>query len=386
MIHRLHRPLLAGAVALVAIGTVAVPGTAGAHSQAKKPNQFVQTDLVASAPTFGASLVDPNVTNAWGLAAGPSTPLWVSDNDSGNASVYTGGVAGSAVALALTVPVPDGSPTGQVFNSSLLLPAGQQAFAVGGSTGSPADFIVATAPAGASGPTAEIEAWNGQGSFVVEDSPSGGAGGMTPPGSLYTGLAISTTATAGPELYAADATTGQIDIFDSTFAPVANTGQFTDPGLPAGYTPYNVQELKGKVYVAYAALNRHHTNITGGVGKGVVDVFSVDGALIKHLVSNGPMSPLNEPWGLALAPKGFGPFAGKLLVGNLGNGKINAFNPSTGAFLGTLDNAKGKPIVIPGLWGLQVGNSAFGGANSLEFSAGPQGYGAGVVGILNPAP
>jgi uncharacterized protein (TIGR03118 family) len=345
----------------------------------------VQTNLVASKPSFGASLVDPILTNAWGLAAGPTTPLWVSDEDSGNASVYTGGVNGSAVSLALTVPVPDGDPTGQVFNSSLLLPQAQQAFPVGGNTGSPADFIVATDPVGAMGPAAEIQAWNGQSSFVVEDSPSGGAGGMTPAGSLYTGLAVSTTATAGPELYAADATTGQIDVYDGNFAPVSMPGAFTDPGLPANFTPYNVQELKGKIYVAYGQLTKRHNGLQHGAGKGVVDVFTVNGTLIKQLIPSGGSSALNEPWGLALAPRGFGPFAGTLLVGNLGNGQINAFNPKSGTFLGTLDNAKGKPIVISGLWGLQVGNSAFGGPRSLEFSAGPKGYRAGLVGVLNPA-
>jgi uncharacterized protein (TIGR03118 family) len=384
MKHRIRT--LAPALLVLIVGVAAVPGTAVAGSATTKAaNSFTQTNLVANKASAGAALVDPNLVNAWGLAAGPTTPLWVSDNDSGNASVYTGGVKGSAVSLALTVPVPGDEPTGQVFNSSLLLPKGRQAFPVGGSTGSPADFIVATSAAGPMGPAGEIEAWSGQSTFVVEDSPTGGPGGMTPPGSLYTGLAISTTATAGPELYGADATTGQIDVYDGNFALLSTPGQFTDPTLPAGYTPYNVQVLKNKVYVAYGQINRHQTGLKHGPGKGVVAVFSVNGTFIRQLVANGSTSPLNEPWGLALAPKGFGPFAGTLLVGNLGDGKINAFNPRSGAFLGTLDGANGRPIVIPGLWGLQIGNSAFGGSRSLEFSAGPKGYRAGLLGILTPA-
>ena len=125
-----------------------------------------------------------------------------------------------------------------------------------------------------------------------------------------------------------------------------------------------------------------------GAGLGFVDVYSVDGALIRHLVPGGPSSPLNAPWGLAIAPKGFGPFGGDLLVGNLGNGWINVFSPATGKFLGTLDRANGYPVHISGLWGLRVGNSAFGGPSSVVFSAGPFGSGApytnGLVGELNP--
>jgi uncharacterized protein (TIGR03118 family) len=123
--------------------------------------------------------------------------------------------------------------------------------------------------------------------------------------------------------------------------------------------------------------------VARGAGLGFVDVYNVNGKLIKHLVSHGP---LNAPWGLAIAPKGFGPFAADLLVGNLGNGWINAFNPKTGKFLGSLDTTSGHPIAISGLWGLEVGNSAFGGASSIVFSAGPAGYANGLLGVLNPAP
>lgn len=384
--RRSHSRSLVGVTALGLVAALFVPvvlSTGGADAAAA--NSFTRTNLVASGGGFSPSLVDPNLTNAWGIAMGKNTPIWISDNDSGVATVYSGGVAGSPVSLDLTVPVPGGAPTGQVFNPTLTMAPPQQAFPVGGAGGAPAAFIVANEAFGQQGPAAEIEAWNqDQSAFVVEDSPTGGPGGTTKPGSLFFGLAVTATSSQGPLLYAADGTNQSIDVFDGNFAPVDTTGMFTDPSL-GNYAPYNVQVLNGKVYVAYAQLNHRHTNIVAGPGKGVVDVYSTDGTLLHHLISNGAGSALDEPWGLAIAPAGFGPFAGDLLVGNLGNGKINAFNPRTGRFLGTLDNQNGVPVQIPGLWGLSVGNKVFGGSHSLVFTAGPRGYRAGVLGVLNPS-
>jgi uncharacterized protein (TIGR03118 family) len=220
---------------------------------------------------------------------------------------------------------------------------------------------------------------------VVEDSPSGGAGGKTPAKAVFKGLALSTTPTAGPELFAADVANAKVDIFNSKFAPVSAPTEFKDPKIPATYAPFNIQLLGGKLYVTYGKQNASKTDVVRGAGLGYVDVYGVNGKLLHHLVPAGKTSPLNAPWGLAIAPKGFGPFAGDLLVGNLGNGWINAFNPSTGAFRGTVDGSSGYPVTINGLWGLQAGSSAFGGASSLVFSAGPGGYSNGLVGVLNPA-
>ena len=345
---------------------------------AAAPSSFTETNLVANTATQHAKLVDPNLTNAWGIAAGPSTPLWVADNTSGFATVYSGGINGSAVTLDLTVPVPGAPPTGQVFNPDT------KAFPVGGSHGSPAVFIVDTDSLASTKPSGEIAAWNGGPQFVVEDSPTGGPGGTTPKGAAFMGLALATTPTAGPELFAADVANARVDVFNHNFTPVSTPGEFKDPKLPAGFAPFGIQELSGMIYVAYAKQDPSKTFVVPGAGLGVVDVYSVNGILIHHLISNGPASPLNAPWGLAIAPKGFGPFAGDLLVGNFGNGQINAFNPTTGAHLGVLDNAHGSPVVINGLWGLRVGNSAFGGASSLVFSAGPKFYANGLVGILKP--
>jgi uncharacterized protein (TIGR03118 family) len=303
----------------------------------------------------------------------------VSDNNSGFATVYGGGVNGSPVSLDLTVPVPGGNPTGQVFNSDA------SAFHVGGTSGSAAAFIVDTDSTGSRQSPGEIAAWNGGARFVVEDSPKGGPGGKTPAGAVFKGLAIATTPKAGPELFATDVANARVDVFNSKFAPVKTPTEFRDPKIPAGYAPFGIQKLGSDIYVTYGKQNASKTDVVTGTGLGFVDVYSVDGVLIHHLVKNGAASPLNAPWGLAIAPQGFGPFGGDLLVGNLGNGWINAFSPTTGKFLGTLNGTSGWPVTVSGLWGLRPGTSAFGGRGTLVFSAGPSNYGHGVVGTLTPA-
>jgi len=369
------------AAGLVAIGaptwalaSTASPSAASAAAAKAQPDSFKQTNLIANKASFKAKLVDKNLTNAWGLAASPSSPIWVSDNDSGLAGVYSGGIKGSAVSLDLTVPVPGGHPTGQVFNSD------SAAFPVGGSSGMAADFIVDTDSVGTAKSSGEIAAWNGGASFVVEDSPKGGAGGKTPAHAVFMGLAIATTPSAGPELFAADIANARVDVFNRNFRPLSTPGEFRD-ARTAGYAPFGIQVLNNRVYVAYAKQNKSKTSFVVGKGLGFVDVYNVNGKLIKRLAAHGA---LNAPWGLAIAPKGFGPFAGALLVGNLGNGWINAYNPTTGKYLGWLKYANGRPVAISGLWGLMVGNSAFGGASSIVFSAGPNGYANGLVGVLNP--
>jgi uncharacterized protein (TIGR03118 family) len=361
---------------VAASGLVAAAAPALAAPPAQSPDVFTKVKLISNLTTQHASLTDPNLKNAWGITAGPNTPLWVSDNNSGKATVYSGGINGSKVMLQLTVPVPGGNPTGQVFNSF-------KGFPVGGAGGSPAIFIADSDSIGSTQSPGQIEAWDGGATFVVEDSPTGGPGGTTPKGAVFKGLAIAST-TAGPELFATDVANGRVDIFNSKFAPVSAPGEFTDPHLPAGYAPFGIQALGGKIYVSYGKQNAQKTDVVPGAGLGVVDVYSVNGTLLHHLVSNGPASPLNEPWGLAIAPAGFGPFAGDLLVGNLGNGWINAFNTLTGKFQGVLDNSRGYPITINGLWGLRVGNSLFGGPSSLVFSAGPSNYNNGSVGVIKP--
>jgi uncharacterized protein (TIGR03118 family) len=362
-------------VAVAAGGLVAATAP-GLASAAQPPNLFHRTLLVSDQASRHPALTDPTLKNAWGITAGPSTPIWVSDNNSARATVYSGGINGSKVTLDLTVKVPGANPTGQVFNTTT-------GFPVGGATGTPAIFIVDSDSIGSVQSPGQIEAWNGGSHFTVEASPTGGPGGKTPPNAVFKGLAIG-TATAGPELYAADVANATVDVFNSSFNFVSTPTQFKDPALPAGYAPFGIQNLNGNIYVSYGKQNAAKNNVVPGAGLGVVDVYSQDGVLLHHLVSNGPSSPLNEPWGLAIAPTGFGPFGGDLLVGNLGNGWINAFNATTGAFQGTLDNSRGYPITIAQLWGLRVGNSAFGGSSSVVFSAGPTAYNDGMLGVINP--
>ena len=187
----------------------------------------------------------------------------------------------------------------------------------------------------------------------------------TVPGAVFTGLAQASNA-SGTFLYAADFQNGKIDTFNSSYAQVSLSGSFTDPNLPSGYRPYNIQTVNGNLYVEYAP-----SSLTEGVGNGVVDVFGTNGNFIQRLISNGGNSPLDIPWGIALAPSNFGQFSGDLLVGNFGNGWINAFNPSTGAFVGTLDVAGGAPFAEPALWSLNFGVGNNGGTQGvLYFTSG----------------
>jgi uncharacterized protein (TIGR03118 family) len=354
-----------------AVGLVATAAPAGA---AAPPNSFARTILIANKATFHPRLVDPHLKNAWGLAAGPTTPIWVSDNNSGFATVYAGGIKGGAVMPELTVAVPGGNATGQVFNGSTTAFTAQ---------GLPAAFIVDSDSVGSHQSPGRIEAWNGGANFIIEDSATGGPGHKVPAGAVFKGLALATTPKAGPELFAADVHNARIDVFNRGYKLLSTPKEFRDPKIPAGWAPFNVQLLGGSVYVTYGKQNKARTDVVPGAGLGFVDVYNVNGGLIRHLAAHGA---LNEPWGLAIAPKGFGPFAGDLLVGNLGNGWINVFNKATGKYLGWLDTPNGTPVAIPGLWGLKVGNSSFGGSSSLVFSAGPNGQANGEVGLLNPAP
>ncbi len=297
------------AISVLIVGVPALNGTSGA---ATPPNSFAQTDLVGRTSSFNATLTDPNMTNAWGIAASPGGPIWVSDNNSGQASVYGGGVKGGAVSLELTVAVPGGNPTGQVYNPTAALTKKQRAFPVGGMNGSPALFIVDSDSIGSRQSPGEIAAWNGTGNFVVEDSPTGGPGGKTPANAVFKGLAIATTASAGPELYAADVANARVDGFNRDFAPVstatatasATATAFVDKAIPAGYAPFGIQELSGAIYITYGKQNAQKTNVVSGAGLGYVDVFNVNGGLIKHLIVGGPGSRLDAPWGLTLAPAG----------------------------------------------------------------------------------
>lgn len=325
-------------------------------------NAYAQTNLVSDVPGLATTL-DPQLKNPWGISFGPSTPFWVSDAGTGVTTLYNG--AGVKQGLVVTIPGPGGPvpsvPTGQVFNGS------SDAFMLG--NGQAARFIFA-------GATGTISGWNGAAGTTAIRMVNGA------PNAAYTGLAIAGSG-AGSRLYGANFATGQVDVFDATFAQITTPGAFTDPSLPAGYAPFNVQTLGGEIYVTYAIVNPETGEDLPGVGNGIVDVFDTDGNLLRHLTAGGP---LNSPWGLTLAPSGFGAFGGSLLVGNFGDGTIHAFDPLTGALLGQMLAPGGAPIVNEGLWALTFGNGGNGGSpDILYFTAGIEDEEHGLFGSLEVA-
>jgi len=325
------------------------------------PNAYIQHNLVSD-QAGKADVTDPNLVNPWGISESSASPFWISNNHSGNTTLYNG--SGAIIPLVVTIPLPAGqtglsSPTGQVATN------GVQAFQL--ANGKPAVFIFDSEDG-------TIAAWNGgaAATLMVDNSASG---------AVYKGLALGANA-SGPLLYAANFHAGTVDVFDGTFKPATVAGGFKDSTIPAGFAPFNVANLGGKLYVAYAKQDDEKHDDVAGAGNGFVNVFDMDGNLQKRLVSNGP---LNSPWGLAIAPATFGAFPGALLVGNFGSGNVNAIDPAVGTVLGTLADTKGNPIAIEGLWALQFGNGKNGGdQNTLYFTAGPGDESHGLFGSIAP--
>jgi uncharacterized protein (TIGR03118 family) len=335
--------VLAGTAVLGLLG----PSAAGAAPTSHR-NAFQQRNLVSDIAGV-ARITDRNLVNPWGLAAGPRTPLWVADNGTDASTLYSGAVRGSVPATApLVVRIPGGAPTGVVFNPT-------NGFVVhAGRASAPAAFIF-DSEAG------RITAWSPNVPPATQAKSE-----VTTPNAVYKGLAIASTSN-GTRLYAADFHGAKIDVFDQGFARVSLPGAFTDGALPAGYAPFNVQLLGRRLVVTYAKQDAKAHDEVDGAGLGFVDAFDTSGHLLKRLVSRGR---LNAPWGLALAPRGFGSFGGDLLVGNFGDGAIDAYDSQTGAFKGQLKNADGNPIQIDGLWALRFGNGTFGTPGGLIFTAG----------------
>ncbi len=368
-----RRRLWSAAAAVVAVAALATTA-AGILPAGAQQTGFRQVNLVSNIAGV-APLTDPDLLNAWGLAASPGTdqapgsPLWVSDNGSDKTTLFAG-VTPTSVAQVLVVNITSGAPTGQVFNPDR---AGFIVRDAAGHSGS-ALFIFASE-------NGAIDAWNpGVGatapgpSTVTETPVDNGAN------AVYKGLAIAQASDGHTYIYATNFRSGRVEVYDSNFKPAQLPGGlFTDPAIPAGYAPFNIQELAGKLYVTYAKQDAKLHDDVAGQGHGFVDVFTNDGALVRRLVSHGQ---LNSPWGLALAPAGFGGFGGALLVGNFGDGHINAYNPATGAHLGQLRGAGGHPIVIDGLWALMFGNGNAAKTGELVFSAGPNGEADGLLGKI----
>jgi uncharacterized protein (TIGR03118 family) len=331
---------------------------------------FVETNLVTDDQAFLTSLgytpaahVDPQLINPWGISHTQTSPFWLSDNGTGLSTVYN---AGGTLLLTVTVPAPPGlnsDPTGQVATTN--------AFSTLVNPSVFANFIFATEDG-------TIVARFGSVPTVVVDK-SGGPGSTT--GAVYKGLA---TATVGGNnfLYAANFRAGTVDVFDKNFQQV-NSITFADPTLPPGYAPFNVQVLSnGNLYVTYALQDGAKHDDVAGAGNGYVDEYDLStGNLLAHIGSQGP---LNSPWGLDIAPAAFGQFSNDLLVGNFGDGTIDAYDPSGGGFLGTLDDLSGNPIMIGDLWGLinGTGGPNGGSVNDVYFAAGVQDESHGLFGSL----
>ena len=330
------------------------------------PNAYRVNELVSDVPGL-ADQVDPNLVNAWGLVAGPTTPWWVADNGTNVSTLYDG--AGAIVPLVVRV---GGAPTGIVYNG------GPEFVVRKGDAAGPSIFLFATE-------AGTIRGWNPE---VPPPSPSTKAFTVvraSSRGPIYKGLAIASTAD-GDRLYAADFHNAAVDVFDGDFHRIARPRAFVDPGLPEGFAPFGIQTIGKRVIVAYAKQDRAAEDEVAGRGLGYVDAFSRRGRFLERIASAGK---LNAPWGLALAPSDFGRFSGDLLVGNFGDGRINAYAPAGGgsyAHDGVLRRPSGVPVAIDGLWALQFGNGDVAGpANSLFFTAGPDDETHGLFGSIEAA-
>jgi uncharacterized protein (TIGR03118 family) len=339
--------IIKGAVlAALAVAFAAVVGAASARQAA---DIYSVHPLVSDSSATSAPATDGSLVNAWGLSAGPTTPWWSANNGSNNSTLYSG--AGAKTPLTVSVP---GGPTGTVFN------------------GNPADFVVSqNGKSGAARFLFATEAgtilgWtpavNGTLAVVGADSSSANAS--------YRGLAV-----ASDRLFATDFHNDRVDVFDAAFKPVATTGGFKDSTVAKGFAPFGIQALGGNIFVTYAKQDAKAENDVPLPGKAYVDEFTPDGQLIARVVNSGKKNaPLNAPWGLAMAPSDFGAFAGDLLVGNFGNGRISAYTQlgSKWVFKGQLRVANGTPIALDGLWAIAFGNGAAAGPTStLYFLSGP---------------
>ncbi|ALL66654.1 TIGR03118 family protein [Paraburkholderia caribensis MBA4] len=331
------------------------------------PSSFTAAALVSDG-AVSAPHTDPNLKNAWGVAFNPKGFVWVADNATNLATLYDGN--GVPQSLVVTIPAGtngDAAPTGIVFNGTQNFTvtrngkSGVAAFIFAGEGGT----ITAWAPA--VGPT---------NAFTMYDDGAGGA--------VYKGLALAAN-NGSNFLYATDFHNNKIDVFDSNFAKVTMPGGFKDSAIPAGFAPFGIQLIGSNLFVTYAMQDADKHDDVAGAGLGMVDVFDTAGNLKQHFATG---APLNAPWGIAQAPGNFGTFSGAILIGNFGDGTINAFDASSGKSMGPLKSSNGSTIVEPGLWGIAFGNNLSNQpSNTLFFAAGPNDEANGVYGRidLNPA-
>jgi uncharacterized protein (TIGR03118 family) len=367
---------------------------------------YVETDLVVDKQVDGvptltdkngivhqAKFFDPNLVNPWGVGESATSPFWVADNGASVSTLYNS--QGQPLPLVVAIPAPgdplgaSGAPTGLVFN----LGFADGAFKISGvtSTGdpisAPARFLFATEDGTILGwnpdvnPPGADPATFGRHAIIAVDLSAAGA--------VFKGLTMARDPISGGLLlYATDFHNRRIDVFDSSFAPAPlPSDAFSDPHLPGNYSPFDVVPItidgSTELFVTFAIPNAEGKDDVAGEGHGIVDTFDLTGHMLDRFAQHGQ---LNSPWGVALAPPGFGEFGGDILIGNFGNGRINAFDPRTGHFRGKLRDSRGKAITIDGLWTIRFGNGGNGGdPKLLYFTAGPNDESDGIFGSLAPA-
>ena len=334
---------------------------------AKTPAHYQQHNLVSSDASISADHIDHNLVNPWGLVFGPTNPVWIANNGTGTSTLYDG--MGNAIPLIVNIPSSGGgtgTPTGIVFNNTsgwVISSGGKSASAI---------FIFATEDGTISAWTPSV---NPNNAIIAVNDPSKGA--------IYKGLAIGSDGTRSL-LYASNFNSGNVDVFDSNFAPTTVPGGFVDTHLPKGYAPFGIHNIQGNIYVTYAKQDATKHDDVPGPGFGYVNVFDPNGNLIKRVASQGP---LNAPWAVALAPSDFGIHSRQLLIGNFGDGKINAYTYGGFTFQKSLDTPAGDPLVIDGLWAIGFGNGLRNQSiNTLFFTAGPADESKGLYGSLTAVP
>ncbi len=369
MSHSVSMQHLCGRAALLAFTVLFV-----ASSVTPVFAQYKRTDLASNQPGVAPSTDQQHLINSWGLTALPTSPFWLSDNGSGFSTLYNG--SGEQMPLFVTIPTSKkgpagtlGTPTGIVGNIS---PKAADFPVTENGNSFPALFIFATLDG-------TISAWNPMVDGVLP-GPSPGTtlshativADQAVPGATYTGLAIATNKEGQTFLYAADGGSNRaVDMFDGTFAFVKS---FSDPKIPKNFTTYGIQAIKGEIWVTFTALNKAQG--------GFVDVFATDGTLLRHDAIHGP---LHSPWGIAQSPADFGPMSNAILISNnISRGRVNAFDPKSGGFLGPLRDGNGNPIEIDNVWALQFGQDGGpnGAHNQLFFTGGPNGYANGIFGVI----
>jgi uncharacterized protein (TIGR03118 family) len=358
---------------LASVGLLMIGGVPASAADINSQNAFVVDNLQSDVPGLAAH-TDPDLVNGWGVAALPTSPWWVADNGTHKSTLYN---VNTGLKLGLVVDIAGdggpGDPTGIVANTT-------SEFAISSAPGTaPTRFIFDSEDG-------TVSAWNGGTTSVVKAT--------SPDGAIYKGLAIGSVTSGGTTsnyLYAADFHHARIDVYNGSFALQSWTGAFVDPGIPAGYAPFGIQNIGGHIFVTYAKQDADAEDEIAGPGFGFVSKFGTDGSFEGRVASGGD---LNAPWGLAWAPSSWERFGGHLLVGNFGDGRINGYRWADGTWeaRGHLKDSSHRPIVIDGLWGIGFGNNTGtnnGGAgptSTLFFAAGPDDEAHGLFGSITMAP